>query len=327
MRREEVEGLAERLNALLAGLEEEASPGVTATVAEILEGIQRVHAEGLRRLAELLGEDRDRFRRALDDPVISNLFLLYDLAVVDERGRAEAALASVRPLARAHGGEIELVDVDEGVVSVRLHGACHGCPSSTATLRGGIERALAERLPGFVRLEVAGANGRAGAGSPAGDVSVLSEEALVRLERRLARGRGRGREEPGDAGGSGSGSGGPRPGHGREAADGPGAGGARRVEVASLDDLPRGALYGALVEDFPLLLVALDDGVAAYRNACPGSPLPLHLGRLEHGAIVCPWHGCRFDARSGARRAGEEGAPLERLPVGVERGRVRVELP
>lgn len=330
MRRDEIDALAERLNALLAGLEAEGPPEVVAALAEIVDGIQRVHAEGLRRVAEVLGENGDLFARALDDPVISNLFLLYDLAVVDERGRAEAALASVRPLARAHGGEIELVDVEDGVVSVRLHGACHGCPSSTATLRGGLERVLAEKLPGFVGLEVIEANGGrpyrsggdrraledglpatsapasaparrlggAATGSVTGDISAVPEENLVRLERRLSERADRGDDSP------------PRP---------------RRVDAASVSELPRGALHGSLIHDIALLLVALDGEVVAYRNACPGSILPLHLGTLEGGEIVCPWHGCRFDVRSGARR-GTSGEALERLPVAIEAGRVRVEL-
>lgn len=342
MKREEIDALSERLNGLLAELEAGAPPEVLEAVVELVEGIQRVHAEGLRRVAELLAEDRERFGRALDDPVVSNLFLLYDLALVDERGRAEAALEAVRPLARSHGGEIELVDVDEGVVTVRLHGACHGCPSSTATLRGGIERVLVERLPGFVRLEVAGEDGSteaptgsirpvdapADAGSPAGDVgnpvgpgaleaggpgsatgdlSVVPRENLVRLEKRLSEGRRR-------ASRSGTGS------------EPDGGSGPRRVDVTALDDLPGQDLFGTLVGNFPLLLVPLGDGVAAYRNVCPGSALPLHLGELESGAVVCPWHGCRFDGRTGERREGA-GPPLEALSASIEAGRVKVDLP
>lgn len=322
MRPEEVEALSERLNGLLAELEREADPDLLEAVAELVEGIQRVHAEGLRRVAELLAEDRSRFARALDDPVVSNLFFLYDLALVDERARAEAALESVRPLARSHGGEIELVGVEEGVVTVRLHGACHGCPSSTATLRGGIERMLADKLPGFARLEVVeGANGRGTAGrdpaprsaadlSPTGDASVVPEETLVRLERRLSGSRERGTN------------GGPAD----EAPGVAGAAGGEPADVAPLEELPPDGLFGSLVGDFPVLLVPLDGGVAAFRNACPGSPLPLHLGRREGEAVICPWHGCRYDARTGERQDGD-GPPLERLPVSTEGGRVRVELP
>jgi len=61
--------------------------------------------------------------------------------------RVEAALEEIRPALQADGGDVELVDVTEGVVKVRLKGACSGCPMSTMTLKQGIERLLKERLP------------------------------------------------------------------------------------------------------------------------------------------------------------------------------------
>ena len=61
--------------------------------------------------------------------------------------KVEAALAKVRPALQADGGDVELVDVNEGVVRLRLRGACAGCPMSTLTLRQGIERILKEEVP------------------------------------------------------------------------------------------------------------------------------------------------------------------------------------
>ena len=63
------------------------------------------------------------------------------------REKVEAALDKVRPVLRADGGDVELVDVKDGVVSVRLTGACGGCPMSTITLKMGIERILKEEVP------------------------------------------------------------------------------------------------------------------------------------------------------------------------------------
>ena len=64
------------------------------------------------------------------------------------RDRVESVLERIRPLLQADGGDIELVDVkDDGVVQIRFHGACHGCPSSTMTLQHGIERNLREKVP------------------------------------------------------------------------------------------------------------------------------------------------------------------------------------
>ena len=63
------------------------------------------------------------------------------------REKVEAALARIRPALQADGGDVELIDVREGVVSVRLIGACGCCPMSTMTLRNGIERILKQDVP------------------------------------------------------------------------------------------------------------------------------------------------------------------------------------
>ncbi len=63
------------------------------------------------------------------------------------REKVEATLSRVRPTLQADGGDVELVEVSDGVVKVRLTGACAGCPMSTMTLRMGIERVLKEQIP------------------------------------------------------------------------------------------------------------------------------------------------------------------------------------
>jgi len=64
------------------------------------------------------------------------------------REKVEAALEQVRPVLLADGGDVQLVDVKDGVVTLRLTGACGGCPMATMTLKGGIERMLKEKVPG-----------------------------------------------------------------------------------------------------------------------------------------------------------------------------------
>ncbi len=61
--------------------------------------------------------------------------------------KVEAVLAQVRPALQADGGDVELVDVNDGVVKLKLKGACAGCPMATMTLRNGIERILKEQIP------------------------------------------------------------------------------------------------------------------------------------------------------------------------------------
>jgi len=61
--------------------------------------------------------------------------------------QVQEILNIIRPSLQADGGDVELVDVKDGVVSVRLKGACSGCPMSTMTLKNGIERFLKEKIP------------------------------------------------------------------------------------------------------------------------------------------------------------------------------------
>lgn len=67
--------------------------------------------------------------------------------------RVQEVLETIRPALQADGGDIELVDVVDGVVKVRLVGACGGCPMSQLTLANGVERVLKQEIPEVVRVE------------------------------------------------------------------------------------------------------------------------------------------------------------------------------
>jgi len=70
------------------------------------------------------------------------------------RGKVEKVLEAVRPFLQADGGNVELVDVsDDGIVKVRLTGACGSCPMSTMTLKMGVERKLKEEIPEVKAVE------------------------------------------------------------------------------------------------------------------------------------------------------------------------------
>jgi Fe-S cluster biogenesis protein NfuA len=62
------------------------------------------------------------------------------------KDKVQSVLDNIRPSLRADGGDVELVDVKDGIVSVKLKGACAGCPMSTMTLKNGIERILKQEL-------------------------------------------------------------------------------------------------------------------------------------------------------------------------------------
>ena len=69
------------------------------------------------------------------------------------REKVEAVINEIRPMLQADGGDIELVDVEGGVVKVRLRGDCAGCPGAQMTLKMAVERRLKEQVPGVERVE------------------------------------------------------------------------------------------------------------------------------------------------------------------------------
>lgn len=298
---------AASLDEQLERLMEVASEEVRAGVAALLEGMRRFHAEGLGRLAALVEEDPSLRRRALEDPAIANLLLLYDLIDLDDAELADRAIEEVREVARSRGGDIELVDVAEGVVRVRLRGQGDAWTASLAALARSLSAALTRRLPGFAGIEVEeaavkrrGEGWVADVGGLGQWVSFVPVENLQRAQARAERAREREAEA---------------------------VGAARRAFAFDLAEARTGPgpLYGSIVDGFPLLLVDAGPGLVAFRDACPGSMLPLSLGSLTDGVIHCPWHGCSFDAATGSR-VGGKGADLHglRLEVAGTRGRVWV---
>ncbi|MCU0539935.1 MAG: NifU family protein [Desulfobacterales bacterium] len=69
--------------------------------------------------------------------------------------KVQQAIDKIRPLLQKDGGDVELVDVREGVVTVRLTGACRGCPMSQMTLKNGIEKFLKKEIPEVVSVQAA----------------------------------------------------------------------------------------------------------------------------------------------------------------------------
>lgn len=146
---DELTELLDRLEYLLEQVDGADEP-TRATVYELLDGVDVLHRSAVRELVAALGTERAT-QLAGRHPAIDWLFTAY---APDERAIAEAALDEVRPFLHSHGGDVDVLDASDGVVRVRLDGACQGCTASTATLTHGVEKALRDHLPGFQRLDV-----------------------------------------------------------------------------------------------------------------------------------------------------------------------------
>jgi Fe-S cluster biogenesis protein NfuA/nitrite reductase/ring-hydroxylating ferredoxin subunit len=133
--------------------------------SELVASLLELYGEGL---ARLLARAPDPAGAARDE-VVGHLLLLHGLHPVPLAERVRGALAEVRPYLESHGGDVELVGVEDGVVQLRLQGSCSGCPSSTATLKLAIEEAIQKAAPDVERIEAEGA-------------AAPSEPALLQIE-------------------------------------------------------------------------------------------------------------------------------------------------
>ncbi len=147
----ELDLLLDRLEQLLGDLEE-CEPELRDRVFELLDGIDALHRLALTRLGATLGDDVERLRS--DDPAVEWLFNAYGVGANDPT-MAVQALEPMKPYLAEHGGDVEVLGVTNGVVRVKMVGACSGCTSASVTLREGVEEALRSGLPGFVAIDVA----------------------------------------------------------------------------------------------------------------------------------------------------------------------------
>jgi Fe-S cluster biogenesis protein NfuA len=147
----------ERIEQALAELEAIADPRALALTEEVLRLVSELYGAGLARVVEIAGEHAPGLIDDLAaDELVASLLLVQGLHPESMEARVERALTSVRPFLAQHGGDVELLAVDDelGAVKLRLLGNCDGCPSSSATLRGAVEVAITEAAPEVARVVV-----------------------------------------------------------------------------------------------------------------------------------------------------------------------------
>lgn len=138
----------QRIEALLATVEQHADPAVLAAVQEIVQTLLGYHAAGLARLLEAV--DANARDRLVDDELVSSLLVLHGLHPLSLEARVARALESVQPA--LHGGNVELVDIVDGGVRLRVHSGGHTCASSGQTMRQAIEQAIHAFAPDVTGL-------------------------------------------------------------------------------------------------------------------------------------------------------------------------------
>ena len=261
---------------------------------ELVSCVVQMYGTGLERIVAALqesGEPGQQLATSLArDELVAMLLLIHDLHPVPLAERVQGALDSVRPYMESHGGNVELLSLQDGVARIHLRGSCSDCSASSVTLELAIKQALEEAAPDLVGLEVEGmapqaVNGTAlpmvsGSAPPSGmELPVLSSAP-------------------------------PAP--------------PAWFEVDTVGGLPDGGLAAVSVAGGELVVANVDGTLLAYRDACAGCGGALHDGSLSAGALSCPGCGRSYFLPRAGRSMDDDRLQLEPVPLLREQDRVRV---
>lgn len=282
---ESLGAVAARLDRLVQGFEQHPNQAVHDQALEMLALVDRLHREGLRRLVEALWQGSPTVLAA---------------ALEDEAVTMLLQLYDLAPL------DLDPVEQAQAALeTVRPYIASHG---------GAVE--VLEVAAGVVHLRLSGA-----CQGCAGSAMTLKRGIETALREGFPGFQGMEVHEPVAV---------PQRGKGGfiplQTVSGP-APLTRPVfaPVGPVESLPPASMRGISVQGTPVLLCNVAGEVYAFRNACPGSDLPLDGGRLRDFTLLCPWHNCVFDARTGKRLDGDEGR-LAVIPVAIRDGLIQLAL-
>jgi Fe-S cluster biogenesis protein NfuA/nitrite reductase/ring-hydroxylating ferredoxin subunit len=154
----EPEQLIARVQELTGRLEDLEDPACRELAEELTGAVVQMYGAGLERIVELIDDEGTRDRLAQDE-LVAGLLMIHDLYPVPLEERVTAALDSVRPYMESHGGSIELLGFEDGVVKLRLEGSCKSCRASSSTLELAVKQALQEAAPDLLGMDVDGVIG------------------------------------------------------------------------------------------------------------------------------------------------------------------------
>jgi Fe-S cluster biogenesis protein NfuA len=153
----DIRAIGDRIERLLDELHATADNRACEQAEELVRLVTELYGAGLTRIvAVLVAEAPELLDRLVGDDLVASLLVVHGVHPDDLATRVSRALDSVRPFLGGHGGDVELLDIDEdaGAVHLRLVGSCDGCPSSAVTLQNAVERAIVEAAPEIVTIDV-----------------------------------------------------------------------------------------------------------------------------------------------------------------------------
>jgi Fe-S cluster biogenesis protein NfuA/nitrite reductase/ring-hydroxylating ferredoxin subunit len=151
----DAEQLIARVQELTGRLEDLEDERCRELAEELTGAVVQMYGAGLERIVELI-EDEETLDRLASDELVAGLLMIHDLYPVPLEERVVAALDSVRPYMESHGGNIELLGLEDGVVKLRLEGSCKSCRASSSTLELAVRQALQDAAPDLLGMDVEG---------------------------------------------------------------------------------------------------------------------------------------------------------------------------
>jgi len=150
----------QKIEALTAEVEALPDENARAKAIELMQLLMEFHGTAIERMMEIIAgagaPGKVIFNDLAKDELAASLLILYGQHPLDFETRVEQALDKVRPFLKSHGGNAELLSIEDGVVRLRMVGSCNGCPSSSLTLKQAIEKAIYEAAPETVAIEAEG---------------------------------------------------------------------------------------------------------------------------------------------------------------------------
>jgi Fe-S cluster biogenesis protein NfuA len=145
---------ADRVESLLRGFDAVSTPRQARELGEELaRTLVSLYGAGIERVLTVVHDTLDEarseevFARLCDDPFVESLLCLHGLHPLSVEERVQRALDGVRPYLKSHEGGVEIAAIEDDVVVLRLEGTCDGCPSSEATVKLAVERAILDNVP------------------------------------------------------------------------------------------------------------------------------------------------------------------------------------
>lgn len=144
---------SDRVDSLLKAFDTVSTPRQAREIGdELARTLVTLYGAGLERVLTIVhdslnGESGAMFDRLCDDPFVESLLCLHDLHPYSVEERVQRALDGVRPYLKSHEGGVEIARIEDGVVVLHLQGSCDGCPSSAATVKLAVEKAILAKVP------------------------------------------------------------------------------------------------------------------------------------------------------------------------------------